>query len=498
MATSPILETMALHAEEMPKEDAKHVLDDIQGDGDSDVGLVDVGERLCRWLEANGAELSKLRIETYAPEVRGVHAKDTFSAKERVMLIPLNCLITVEMGKETEIGQKLLHLDFAAPKHIFLMMYLLTDMELGNGSFFKSYYDSLPATLTNMPIFWTDEELAWLEGSHILQQIADRKAAIARDYNTICHVDPSFGERFSLDRFAWARMIVCSRNFGITINGVKTAALVPYADMLNHYRPRETSWTFDQEANGFTITALRSIESGAQVYDSYGKKCNHRFLLNYGFAVRDNIEEDGRNPNEVWMPLDFMQNESPSLATRKRRYLHDSGVYSMDTRFSTCHSDSSTREGLSFLRVIVASEPEFEIMERKTPAHAVPPISLDNERRAIQHLGALMTVQLYRYQTTLEQDEKMLETIQDPYSNRAHALYFMRGEKQVCVFYQQAAHKIGRLFNQKPEVILATVREEYEPNDDVLSCYIQDVVGFLLPDPEPLDQTEQVDPIMVD
>jgi hypothetical protein len=26
---------------------------------------------------------------------------------------------------------------------------------------------------------------------------------------------------------------------------VRTAALVPFADMLNHYRPRETKWTFD-------------------------------------------------------------------------------------------------------------------------------------------------------------------------------------------------------------------------------------------------------------
>lgn len=60
----------------------------------------------------------------------------------------------------------------------------------------------------------------------------------------LVQIDPSFA-RFSLDRFSWARMIVCSRNFGLTIDGVKTAALVPFADMLNHYRPRETrcSWS---------------------------------------------------------------------------------------------------------------------------------------------------------------------------------------------------------------------------------------------------------------
>ena len=48
---------------------------------------------------------------------------------------------------------------------------------------------------------------------------------------------------------------------------------------------------------------LQPIMAGAQVYDSYGQKCNHRFLLNYGFAVEDNRELDGFCPNEVPLEL---------------------------------------------------------------------------------------------------------------------------------------------------------------------------------------------------
>ena len=36
-------------------------------------------------------------------------------------------------------------------------------------------------------------------------------------------------------------MCVCSRNFGIVVDGVRTSAMVPYADMLNHYRPRSVA-----------------------------------------------------------------------------------------------------------------------------------------------------------------------------------------------------------------------------------------------------------------
>lgn len=90
-----------------------------------------VGPELIQWLEANGAETKKLALQEYAPEVRGVHSRKVLVPGERILVVPKKCLITVEMGKATEIGQKLLarNIDFVAPKHIFLMMFLLTDLE---------------------------------------------------------------------------------------------------------------------------------------------------------------------------------------------------------------------------------------------------------------------------------------------------------------------------------------------------------------------------------
>jgi histone-lysine N-methyltransferase SETD3 len=48
-------------------------------------------------------------------------------------------------------------------------------------------------------------------------------------------------------------MIVCSRIFGVIINGYKTDALVPIADMLNHKTPKLTSWYFSDEKHGFIV-----------------------------------------------------------------------------------------------------------------------------------------------------------------------------------------------------------------------------------------------------
>lgn len=178
------------------------------------------------------------------------------------------------------------------------MLFMLIDRKSPT-SFFKPYYDVLPPTLHNMPIFWTTEELNYLEGSYLLNQIEDRNRSIENDYQAICELDPTFVDVCTVDEFKWARMCVCSRNFGLVINSIRSAALVPYADMLNHYRPRETRWQFEDSLQSFTVVGLSHLEAGVQVYDSYGMKCNHRFLLNYGFSVENNIEPDGFCPNEV-------------------------------------------------------------------------------------------------------------------------------------------------------------------------------------------------------
>lgn len=189
-------------------------------------------------------------------EMRGVHARTHLPPNTVCVAIPRKCLITVEMGQETPIGQAILRsdLDLDAPKHIFLMIYLLWDRKAnGASSFFHPYYEILPQTLSNMPIFWSQEELDHLMGSYLLQQIEDRNEAIAEDYYAICQIAP-LAKICTLQEFKWARMCVCSRNFGLQINGHRTSALVPHADMLNHYRPRETKWTFDEDRQAFTIT----------------------------------------------------------------------------------------------------------------------------------------------------------------------------------------------------------------------------------------------------
>lgn len=426
-------------------------------------------------------EKKEFSAEEKDSEMRGVHAIAPIAPNTVIMSIPRRCLITVEMGQATPIGQAILHadLDLDAPKHIFLMIYLLWDRKVnGPKSFFYPYYEILPKTLRNMPIFWSQEELAELDGSYLQHQIADRNQAIEEDYNAICKIAPELRKLATLHDFKWARMCVCSRNFGLQMDGHRTSALVPHADMLNHYRPRETKWTFDEDRQAFTITSLQRISLGSQVYDSYGQKCNHRFLLNYGFAVEDNRELDGFCPNEV--PLELYVLPDDPIFTEKldfwtRGELAQGQPSTQEgspvvKRVRVCVSNNeNTRLLFSLLRALACNGAELNAL---TAAIAITrpgsdftrglfgfsdaniltgtpvpmgssfhrscrdirhPVSLRNERAAMRLLLQVIERHLAAYPTTLAQDMADLtdERAFPRFSNKRHAKIQVRGEKEV-------------------------------------------------------------------
>ena len=138
-------------------------------------------------------------------------------------------------------------------------------------------------------------------------------------------------------------MMVCSRIFGIQVNGVKTDGFVPYADMLNHKRPRQTSWTYTDDREGFIIEALEDIKRGEQVYDSYGKKCNTRFLLNYGFINLDN------DANEY--PFTVKMDDYDQFAQQKMEILN-SAIVQRNFRVQANFEEPIMSKFISFLRFV--------------------------------------------------------------------------------------------------------------------------------------------------
>jgi histone-lysine N-methyltransferase SETD3 len=246
-------------------------------------------ERLFEWLGAGGASLSALELRAYDGMERGAHTRSGVRSGDTVLEVPESHLITLELARASEIGCRIEASGLRPERtHSWLAAFLLQERHR-EGSFWEPYLDTLPAAFPHVPIFFQPEQLAWLRGSHALELVQRRREALVQEYRRLSAI-PEL-RRFPLSEFVWASTCVVTRVFGISVDGVKTSALVPMADMLNHRLPRQTRWLFDASLRSFVITAAEDIGTGEPVQDSYGAKSNGRYLLSYGFCVPDNPED---------------------------------------------------------------------------------------------------------------------------------------------------------------------------------------------------------------
>ncbi len=356
------------------------------------------------WLKDNGAKFPGVYFKEMDNNMRSVYTRQFIPKDQQIITIPQKLLITNQMGKETEMGKRLLSMgiQFNSPKHAYIIVFMIEEMKKGN-SFFQPYFDILPNDLSNFPVFWSKNELKMLKGSTLLAQIKDRKGYLEEDYKLLIEALPEFKDLCSYQKFVKLRTLVGSRNFGITIGHDILGAMVPMSDMLNHKRPQMTSWTYNNEQNAFTITSKENITNNTELMDSYGIKDFSKFLLHYGFIPDNNIEPNGKNPNEV------------GIINYPKKY-GKSEVY-LTMPLNSCHEINR------LLR--------YYYKERNDHTHSVS--SLIN----------LLVKQLDQYPTTLKQDLISLQKENIPrYSNEHNAILLVSNEKKILQHYVDLFFKI--------------------------------------------------------
>lgn len=57
------------------------------------------------------------------------------------------------------------------PKESILALYYTQEKNKGPGSFFQSYFKTMPQSSDNFPIFYSEKELAMLEGTGMVELI---------------------------------------------------------------------------------------------------------------------------------------------------------------------------------------------------------------------------------------------------------------------------------------------------------------------------------------
>jgi protein-histidine N-methyltransferase len=410
---------------------------------------------LITWLIKGGAIFPKIYMKYYTQDYRGVHCSSLIERNEIFIYIPKSHIITLEMAKAAPIGFKMVqaNLDLFSPKHSFLTSFILQELQKPLSAW-KPYLSILPQHYKNFPIFYTEEEKEWLAGSPFLDQIIEKISDIEEDYKTICQSIKEFSQ-FSLESFSKYRMAVSSRIFGVQIDDVATDVLVPLADMLNHKRPRETSWTYDQALEGFIVEAIDEICPGAEVLDSYGKKCNSRFLLNYGFIVLNN------DANEY--PFIFKLKPTDSLYEHKKLILENSTnfVFRLQTNLSEPFDEFLAT--LRFLEVDDEQEllglRDLYMKENAFALKNIKFVSVYNEQKTLRRLNELSRDFLSRYHDTIEEDQEIVKT--DITQNQKNCVFMRLGEKIILEFFIHMAEDLIPTVGVKASDIDQEIVEKY-------------------------------------
>lgn len=435
---------------------------------------------LINWLIDGGARFPKLYLKFYSPEYRAIHAMDRINKDEDICYIPHDYIMTSDVARDSEIGQKIIASKIELrSKHSYLASYLLQERDKGKESKWFVYIDILPKKFETIPLFFNDDQRNELEGSMAIKKIDDRIESLRMEYDALCENIPEYTQ-WSHDDFVWARLVVITRIFGLVINDVKTDGLVAMADMLNHKRPRETKWTYDEKKKGFVITSLQSIDKDSEIFDSYGRKCNSRFFVNYGFSLENNLD------NEAIMSFELPQND-PQFAI-KARHLRFTNTDKVQKEFQIPkqYKEKKVKECFSFLRIMAAQGNEFLIISSADGLRNddIPALSIRNETTVLTTLAVAATRALKAFPTTLEEDNALLEDKEKypMFCNARNIVLMRRGEKDVLTHYIELMNTCKPLFSKKLKDLKAEIRKNKRLKDpeDPIGMYIKAVVEPLV------------------
>ncbi|GAA5845597.1 hypothetical protein JCM5353_005707 [Sporobolomyces roseus] len=282
---------------------------------------------LREWLIQNNVYLDqRLSIKT-VPSLRVV-ANLAIEPNSTVARIPKSLVLshrTSSLSRLLPAFPSFLH--HLAPT-VQLSIYVLYELQLGDRSRWKGYFDHCPKETVDIGLLWEEEGNArnWVKGTELereLRRIGITKTLLSTIFNTV--VLPLFSALPStsslplkpprLDTFLYAYSLVSSRAF--QVDTYHALALVPLADAFNHSSPNHVHFASDtwvceecgqleecphddsnagevrreEDGDGQTcdmVTTEEGVLEGEEVFNSYGNLSNARLIAEYGFALEAN------------------------------------------------------------------------------------------------------------------------------------------------------------------------------------------------------------------
>jgi len=388
------------------------------------------------WIKEYKGRYSKLKLVYYSKDYRGVHATSTIKKDEVFLRIPEALIINYKKAKETPLGKKLLISDLECKEDflIYLTIFIL-EARSDKNSFWAPYLKIIPESVSNFPLFYVKEELDMLKGSSILGFIEEATQEYTEQYNLICKEIPEI-KKYSLEDYIKISVLIVSRVFCVKINQIEEKIVVPYADMFNHHYDRigQSHWEYNEESKEFIVTAQKDIPRGDFICENYGIRPNVRFLFYYGFLIEQN------RLNALYIDLSLDENDP--LVELKKTMLGITGLKIQKHTYYSFFNQGENNQFFSCVRFIVFRGNPENILKYLSPRPdditsidfakrriRMPQYSIENEIKMHEKIITIANKHLSLYETTIEEDEKLLKT--ELTMNKKNIIYLRKCEKQL-------------------------------------------------------------------
>ena len=328
----------------------------------------------------------------------------------------------------------------------------------------KPYFDVLPEHFDTL-MFWSDEELAALEGSAVVSKIGKKSANEA--FRT--HIIPKLQQdpkAFNFDELTTEALYSMCHRMGSTImayafdmekpgeapGGSKSEedgweededetetlpkGMVPLADMLNADAERNNAKLFYEE-DKVVMKTIRAVGKGEELFNDYGPLPNADVLRRYGYVTSNYDQYD-----VVEISLEIVKAAARSMLQMsdgdfdaRLHYLDEQGV--LDDGYDIAHpsnEDGQFPEELCImLNTVTLPKTDFEKLQQK---QKLPKPDLSQE--AVRLLKIICLARRTRYMNDDGEDVTMSGSADasNKLTRREMAQHVVRGEKVVL---QEAA-----------------------------------------------------------
>jgi len=238
---------------------------------------------------------------------------------------------------------------------------------------------------------------------------------------------------------------------------------------------------YNASTGSFRLTAVNNIVSGEGLYWDYGFQSNRHSLLRYGFVSTARV-------GLTDMPFFFRLIDASSTVGVSHNLKMDivrnaekAGILAMESDGTVLHelklalTGATAEKLLGHVRFMVVQTKNSSMLQEYCGDTFCRPVSLINERLAMQRLSSLLEKHLALYGTSADEDKATMDSEKLGPGNGAHwdTLIVRFGEKQVLRGFIRLLEAVDTLMDLSPWSLARIVSERWNSSNSDIHRYVQ-------------------------